>query len=328
MNLARSAVAFADLAVVVALAACSGSEAPLADTAKQAATGDQAATAAYWQELHRPGLPADVLELMSDADSGAADDAQERVVGLVQEWAAAERSRGDRLANLSVSGVDTELTDYAPRLLNTRSEGVSILESIARAAENAQARFDPGPMAFTFLLSLAAHAEDKDAAFMNTLTQQVSAKATDIPGLQRTKGDITSRAQALEDAVARLRADEVALRGRLTARYGDGFPASGTFPRCLAPAPVGSLPPPPSREEIAASLLGRRISNPAWTFDSIAEFRTFDVTETRVTNDVLRATVATHVKGVRSGTEHDLRLRLTYRVRSGKWSTFSVARID
>lgn len=66
------------------------------------------------------------------------------------------------------------------------------------------------------------------------------------------------------------------------------------------------------------NLIGHKIRNAAdgtWSFDSLGEFQTFDVTHGTNYGDVVDLEVTTHVKGRFSGEEHDFRLLLTYQ----KW---------
>ena len=71
----------------------------------------------------------------------------------------------------------------------------------------------------------------------------------------------------------------------------------------------------PMREELMKNLIGRKIQSTAagaWTFDALGEFKTFDVTHGTNSGDVVDFEVATHVKGIFSGAEHDLRLLMTF----------------
>jgi hypothetical protein len=69
------------------------------------------------------------------------------------------------------------------------------------------------------------------------------------------------------------------------------------------------------RDETMKSLIGRDIhtaSAGTWTFATLDEFQTFELTRGTNYGDVLDLEVAAHVKGFLTGVEHDFQLLLTY----------------
>jgi hypothetical protein len=308
------------LCAAVSLTACPNGSGPAATA------GDGAATATYWEELYRARVPADLFELSSDVKDGPDQFSQQNVLSVLRERTEVERSRCEHIAGLSVNGVDPELTEYAARVLKARAEWASVAEAGLQTADRARSTFEPGPLAFAFLLSAAAHANEGDAALGSAFVEQLSAKAADVQNLQRRGEDFAERMRGVRELADQLRADAVALRGRLTQRYGREFPAGSSFPQHLPPPAGAADAAAVTRDVLARELIGHTVASggSSWTFDSVKELTRFDVESSAVRNGVARFGIKTHVRGLWSGAEHDLSIRMTYRYVDASWRLFSV----
>jgi len=84
----------------------------------------------------------------------------------------------------------------------------------------------------------------------------------------------------------------------------------------------------PSAKQIQTDLLGNGISAAPpskyqWRFESLSEFQTFQIQDTKRTPDTIQYTIKTHLHGS-NGDDADASLLVTYRLNQNKWTFTSV----
>jgi len=136
-------------------------------------------------------------------------------------------------------------------------------------------------------------------------------------------GLLSEKLDALDALQARLVASELTVRAHLVGRFGQEFSPQADA-RAPDPPTVGT-PSPKSidAQRMKFDLIGREVAG--WEFESLDEFVTFEVRQSRTDSQVAVFAVFTQVRGARSGTTQELSLAIGYKAGPHAWELMRVS---
>lgn len=215
------------LLVAVLPAGCGPGGKPTESAAQSPA--DAGATRAYWEGVAGAARRADT--------SGKGNDRPATVAGVkwvLDRGATALRSATGEVRSLPVLGVDPEAVAHAARVTDLWARTAALTEELGEFVVGIKAFRDDATSAGVLVESFVrGMAEDPFGK-----TRELQAGDAELRGRWRV---LEQRKKALVDEDARLEADEMALRSRLSGRYRLDFPrlaGEGTAPATPSPGPA------------------------------------------------------------------------------------------
>ena len=277
--------------------------------------GDADATIAFWKGVHQPygddesrRVFARLIPVSPDPQS------QAFILKLMQELNAAKKANYERIAALPLTGVDEDAQAYALQVVKVEQETAVFIDSLSQLLQNPSGLPDLDQAVVDYFISVLQNLAGNGNPFWEAAKEQGAEKAEDVSSTQAKGRALKRQGESLGARVEALTTLQMETRVKLTKRYSQEFPAS--VPSAAPPVnlPGGDAASPRSVAKLKQDLMGREIGQygSPWPVEALEEFQTFKVTGSLGLQRHALVDVATHVKGIHLGTEHDFKLRLVY----------------
>lgn len=242
---------------------------------------------------------------------------------VLEDIIAGEKERNEKIIALPVLNVDPDAARYAVQSVKARADLIVALQDLAALHQRVEDTTGTEALSVGLVLNLLNHSGDKeDGILWRALMDEGRQVAENLDTFKAPAADLEAKAEGARDARQLLAGDEMAVRVKLAQRYGLEFPPNSSFPTL-----ANREDSKPDEKGVMASLIGSQIGQwpDIWTFDSPKEFVSFRVTGMTNRTDVLTDYyVRTHVKGIWSGQERDLNLRVTHGWVYTRWTLVHV----
>ena len=286
---------------------------------------DAKATWDFWQVIQEP-VPRNTLYLRMQGfkpENASAQDLQIRSL-LLRQQAETYREKANQITSAPIGGVDVDAANYGVKKANLLVSYAKMFDSAAELADKQNNLTSGEGWLVDYVFTIARHSDEGDDAWWNAGKEELENKAKNFGTLQTDRQSLGAYSLNLVNDDAQLRADEMQTRVALDQRYGKEYPTTQSLAAARpAPAPLvlDSEKLKTMQQGMMNDLIGRKITTTAdgdWSFDSLSEFQTFDVTHGTNYGDVVDFDVSTHVTGFLSG-EHNFHLLVTYQKYKGSY---------
>jgi hypothetical protein len=124
------------------------------------------------------------------------------------------------------------------------------------------------------LESLLSHRNQAEGILWKSLIDTTAKTVSEIDPLKPAINKLQSRGAELSDVINKLAVEELRVRVALANRFDREFPSAVDYMERRTKQPAAY----PSNKELMRQLLGRTIDKPHWSFDSLEEFKSFEIT--------------------------------------------------
>lgn len=179
------------------------------------------------------------------------------ICGLLEDVIAGEQARGRAITSLAVLHVDPDLTAYAVAFAESRANLVTALQDYVALLKK-QEEMTSGPTLGIGLLSnLLNHSEEtEDGILWRAMLDQAKQTTSDLRSLKGPAAEVERKFVAVRNASSHLNADELALRAKLSQRFGREFPPLSTYVK--AAETVRPKPSQITQQQIVQTLMARK----------------------------------------------------------------------
>jgi hypothetical protein len=290
-------------------------------------SGRAAETWACWEAFNKAavsGVGIEVLQAKAYDENVTVQD----TCGVLADIISGERERSRAITALPVLHVDPDLTTYAVEFAKSRLHVAAALEDFVSLARKQEELTSAPALGVGLLFNLLNHSDDKeDGILLKAMLDEGRQTAENLATLKEPVKAFEKNMSQIRTEVARLETEEMKLRSKLAQQFDKEFPPMRTYARAGTSVEGDK---DLSSNEIIESLIGHKIGEwSTWSFESPQEFvslKILNVTNrTELLTDYL---VETHVKGIRTGQEHDFRLGLRYGRLYTRWKLVKVKALD
>ncbi len=272
----------------------------------------------FWEAFNRAAVSEPGIEVLKGEEINHNVEPTLACAAL-EDIAAGELARSRAITALPVLHVDPELAAYAVEFAASRAKLANALSDYPALLKK-QAEMLSGPtLGVGLLVNLLNHSEDKQEGILwRAMLDQAKQTTSDLQSLKEPARVVERSAGAVRSTMSSLNTEEMAVRVKLSQRFGREFPPRVSYANAVTLAKPSGL----TEKQIVQSLIGKSAGgffNP-WRFEDVREFVSMKILGVTNRSDVLAVyQVQTHVKGIRSGNERDFRLTLTYRWFYTRW---------
>jgi hypothetical protein len=287
------------------------------------------ATWAFWEAFNQAAVSGNGIEVLGKPAWKGQPSANQTLI-VLQDIIAGERARSRKITQLAVLNVDPGLVAYAADVASAQVEQANLLSDYVALVQKQEAITSGPVLGVGLLFNLLNHSDDKEDGILWRSVLDTGRQTADrLDALKEPAQSLEARARAVRDLRSRLATDELKLRSSLAQSYGREFPSGETYAESAAHS--GPEDRTFNKREIMRSLIGQSIGSAfdEWSFESPREFQTFQIVAVQNPGKVRKVyEVKTHVKGIRSGQEHDFHLNLTYGWLYTRWMLVEIQQLN
>ena len=272
----------------------------------------------FWEAFNRAAVSDTGIEVLKGEEINQNVEPTLACAAL-EDIAAGEEARSRAITALPVLHVDPDLAAYAVEFAASRAKLANALHDYVALLKK-QGEMVSGPtLGVGLLVNLLNHSDDReDGILWRAMLDQAKQTTSDLQSLKEPARAVERNVGAVRSTMSSLNTEEMAVRVKLSQRFGREFPPLVTHTNAVTQAKPSRL----TEKQIVQSLIGKSAGGllGPWRFDDAREFVSLKVLGVTNRSDVLAVyQIQTHVKGIRSGNERDLKLNLAYRWFYTRW---------